>query len=513
MSFKKFISVILFSLCTVWMLSAFTIEFGSSDSSDIREPDSTKRRSDDYVGVIIKTKNVEDAEVYINGKLFGETPVATVDLSATTYDLEIRKKGYDTIKCRIRPKRYYTYTYIFEMQKTCGYITVQNVPSGAAVYINGSKYSSFPVEVEPGNHTVKVRKFGYEELVEKVYVENHVHVRVNVILTPADFAIRDFKLSKNVINPDYSSAIGRTEISFYVTNDGSAIVSVNDRYGNALWSHKFESFNTWEQSITWNGCNSEGEALPDGTYTVSLISYVGEYSATVKIDRSLNYPVTAFTPSGSGVGTLPCAFASTVGYGKLTASLGPGVLLSDNSFSITGLPITSGLQFNFAKHWEIGGSITIIPSFTGAGLQLRAGGSFKGTLSAQILPSLNLNFAGLCNYNYVKNGAAVNGFTAGAAAGLESKLFYTGVSAEYTFGQAKQLKCGAVVSLMPVNSVKVSAWAALYGKTSVEIGGEVISMPASSTISIDVKGYVVSPIENFGKNMSANAQIGLSYLF
>ena len=147
MKFKKYFSLVLVFLFTVCALSAASMEF--EYDGGVRNPDSTKRRDDELIGVIIKA-NVE-AEVYINGKLFGKTPVATVDLSATYYNLELRKSGYDTIRCKIYPRRRYTYVYEFVMQRTCGFINVKNYPSGSMVYVDGTRVSSFPMEVDPGS--------------------------------------------------------------------------------------------------------------------------------------------------------------------------------------------------------------------------------------------------------------------------------------------------------------------------------------------------------------------------
>ena len=233
MNSKKLFLILSLFLVAVCSLSAASV-YAEFEYSSLREPDTTKRRDDELVGVIIKT-NIEDAEVFINGEYFGKTPVATVDLDPTYYNLEIRKSGYDTIRCKIYPRRRYTYTYNFTLIKTCGYINVKGAPAGSTIYVDGVSNNSFPLEVAPGSHTVQVRKFGYNDYSETFYVENHKTVNASISLKPAPFTIQDFKISKNVINPDYNSGIGRVNFSFYVTNTGTAILSVNDRYGNQLF--------------------------------------------------------------------------------------------------------------------------------------------------------------------------------------------------------------------------------------------------------------------------------------
>lgn len=516
MSVKKLISSVTVFLFAVCMLSAVSY---SVEYSSIREPDTRKRRDDDYVGLIIKT-TPDDADIYINGKAFGKSPLATVDLGATTYTLEIRKSGYDTIKCRIQLRKHYTYTYNFVMQKTCGFIDVSNVPSGSTVYVDGVSHSSFPIEVSPGSHTVKVRKFGYQDFSESIYVENHATVGVRVSLITAPFELRNFRVSKKQINPDYKSSIGKITISFSVTNTGSALITINDRYGNTVWSYNFSSFSTWEQSVSWNGFGNDNEVIPDGEYTVNLYSMDYSFSERIKVDRSLSYPLTAYTTSGSGIGTIPCAFSSGVNYTKLSVAFGPECLMSDNSFKVSSFPVTGVMQFGFSKHFEMAGSFTIYPGMGASNISVRAGGSIKGTASMPIVSSLNLNFAGLLNYNYCNNksmsmvNGVLSGFKLGAAAGLEGKSLFLGVSGEYNFNpDGNVMKTGAALSLLPVNNVRASIWGALYNAEVVEAGVEFITMPASTAFSFDVKAYILKELNDTGKNFTANAQIGLSYLF
>ena len=514
MNIKRFFCVLFAAFVAVSSVSALSVEIDLGYEGGLREPDTKKRRDDDYVGVIIKT-NIEDAIIYIDGQSVGKSPFASVELSARYYDVEIRRSGYDTIKCRIHPKKYYTYTYNFVLIKTCGYITVRGMPQGSSVYVDGVSHSSYPLEVDPGNHTVKVRKFGYEDYVKDVYVANHKTAAVDVSMKVSPFSISRFKVSKSVINPDYSSAIGKTEFSFYVTNTGSAILSVSDRYGNIVWDHRYSSFSTWEQSITWNGTGSGGERLPDGVYTVKLTSYENEYTERVKIDRSLSYPLEAYTSFGSGIGTMPFAFASEVNYVKLFADVGPVITAQDNKASLQAIPVTLGMVIDFAHHFEIAGSVgpNIIVGNSTEQTSVKASGSFKGSGSARITSDLSLNFAGFAGYNY--NLLEDTGFAVGLSAGIETSDFYAGATGEYIFtgaGKDDAYKYGAAVSFIPSKTFKLSGWGAIRNNTTFEAGLEFVSMPANSSVSIDAKAWMESGITS-QKNVTISGKIGLSYLF
>ena len=527
---KKIFAIVSVFLFTVCCLSAASFEVNYSSS--VYEPDSTKRREDELAGVIIKT-NVESAEVYINGKLAGKTPYATAELSPSYYNIEIRKEGYDTIKCKIYPRRRYTYTYNFVMQKTCGYINVKNYPSGSYIYIDGSRQSSFPYEVYPGSYTVKVRKFGYEDYEERIYVDNHKTVTVNAALKTAPFKISNFKISKNQINPDYTSGIGKVNFSFEVTNDGSAVLSVNDRYGNEVWYHEYNSFSTWEQSITWNGTGTNGERLPDGQYTVNLYSFDFDESYSIKINRSLIYPLSVFTPSGSGIGSLPCAFGDGVNYVKLFVEFGPLIDMNGNGVSIYSLPVTTGMIIDFAKYWELSGSIGVgaatsekAANGTDGKNPILASGSLKRNFVIPLGGGTKIDFAGLINYNfcsiqgYAPLGTDMGkGLGLGFAAAFETKTAYFGVTGEYSFAKTTPssdvdvLKYGAVASIQPAKNLKTSAWASMTNNKVLEGGVEFITMPGSGAFCFDAKASVITDLSSENKNMFINAKFGLSYLF
>ena len=514
MKIKRIFCVLFAVFTAVCSLSALSVEMDLGYEGGLREPDIKKRRDDDYAGVIIKT-NVEEAVIYIDGQAVGPSPYATVELSARYYDLEIRKAGYDTIKCRIHPKKYYTYTYNFVLIKTCGYLNVRGAPDGAAVYVDGSSHSSYPIEVDPGNHTVKVRKFGYDDYVNEVYVANHKTVTVDISMKVSPFSISRFKVSKSTINPDYSSAIGKTEFSFYVTNTGSAILSVSDRYGNVVWDHRYSSFSTWEQSITWNGTGSGGERLPDGIYTVKLTSYENEFTEKVKIDRSLSYPLEVYTTSGSGIGTMPFAFASEVNYVKLFADIGPVITAADNKASLYAVPATFGMVIDFANHFELAGSVgpNVCLGNSGNQTTVKGGVSFKGSGGTKITSGLSLNFAGFASYNY--DLISDSGIAVGLSTGIETSALYAGVTGEYIFtGVDKDdvYKYGAALSFIPSRTFKLSGWGAIRNNTSFEAGVEFVSMPANSSVCIDAKAWMESGITS-QKNVTINGKIGLSYLF
>jgi hypothetical protein len=50
------------------------------------------------VGTLLVVVNVRDAQVFVDGQLVGQSPVATVKLKAGHYQVEVRRSGYSTYR-------------------------------------------------------------------------------------------------------------------------------------------------------------------------------------------------------------------------------------------------------------------------------------------------------------------------------------------------------------------------------------------------------------------------------
>ena len=525
-----FISFLVFFMA----FSAFAASPIEKEAGEIRNPDSQKRREDDNCAVIIQA-NVE-AELYLNGKLIGKTPYAATNLDLTVYTLELRKNGYDSIKCKIYPRKRYTFIYYFELQKSVGYINIKNAPSGAMIYIDGSRHTSFPAEVSPGGHTVKARKFGYEDFSEYVSVENHRTTSLSISLEPAPFKIKNFKVSRTTINPDYSSGMGRVNFTFDVTNDGSALLTVSDRYDNEVWTHNFSSFSTWNQSVTWDGSTGYGDSLPDGQYTVNLSGENFNESYKITIDRSLIYPLSVFTPAGSGIGSLPCAFGDGVSYTKVFVNFGGIFNVDSDQTRAQCFPVSAGIVLDFLKYNELTASAGTYITGKNETNPVEASVSFKRNFTFDLDSGMKFNFAPLLNYDFCSaytfgalGSNTGTGLGVGLAAAFETKVIYFGLTGQYSFGKTRivktnnslpydptdldVLKYGAAASFVPWQNLKTSLWTACYNNKLLEAGAEVIAMPGSSSFCCDAKVSLMTDLSTSDKNMLINAKFGLSYLF
>lgn len=496
----------------------------------IYEPSKHVEIDDESTSVLIEA-DVHDVDVYINGFYQGRTPIVIKDLLPGRYRVELRKRGYEPEFFIIKVRRGYDLHYKVHMQKIVGYIRLYDVPSEARVTVSGSDsttwvtgsrgYRDYTITTDPGSNEVFIKCFGYEKYSRWVDVRPYDTTSIYVDLVPAAFEISDFKCNKESFNPNYKGRLGQCEVSFEVTTDGKAAVTVFNENDEVVWEQAFNKFTTWEQSCIWDGKTSAGATLPDGNYVVQLKSESGEfeYSRVVAIDSSITYPVLTSTRVGlAGIGSVPVAYSENTHYIMISGQA--GAVQSGDALSGD---VSFGVLFNFAKHFEIGARIADFPGY-GRSNVAQAGVGFK-VYGATDLGSVNLCYGGLFRFGlstdgwYVPSGADCgNGLGAGAMVGVDTGMIYAGYTCQYliggTFGDAAiddyVLSNSICLSVKPTGSIKVGVWGSYFLSNTIDVGAEFCFMPMSSAFIINAKAdAMVTP----GYGIGVNAGIGLSYLF
>ena len=132
-----------------------------------------------------------NAEVLINGKSKGRTPLSIPNLKSETYRIEVKLKGYVSQKKSITPPSPLPSTAISESftlkpkSPSSFPIIIKSKPKGATVTLDGVKIkvkSPFKARVKPGAHEIIFTKKGYEEL-KKSFVTPPQSETINLSVT------------------------------------------------------------------------------------------------------------------------------------------------------------------------------------------------------------------------------------------------------------------------------------------------------------------------------------------
>lgn len=108
------------------------------------------------------TSNVNNADVYINGQKYGNTPL-TISLNPGVYNLTVKANGYNDFNTSINLTS--NQNVHAELVKNTLSLKVTSNINGADVYINGSRYGVTPLTVflASGTYSVTVKYSGYRD--------------------------------------------------------------------------------------------------------------------------------------------------------------------------------------------------------------------------------------------------------------------------------------------------------------------------------------------------------------
>jgi len=137
-------------------------------------------------GSLQLSSNIKGAELFINGKKQGQTPVSDIVLKAGTHKIRLNKAGYlawnGTVEIEKGKKRRLTATLKKEPPKK-GKLFVTVKPESAVMSLNGEAFKS-GLSVDAGTYTVKVTAALYESREVKAQVSPGKDAWVEVFLTP-----------------------------------------------------------------------------------------------------------------------------------------------------------------------------------------------------------------------------------------------------------------------------------------------------------------------------------------
>jgi hypothetical protein len=126
-----------------------------------------------------------DADVVVNGKLLGKTPLALRDLTLGSYTIRVARDGYvpEQRTLQLTARRPSTSATIdLRAEKSGpGRLNVQSRPAGARIYVNNRPAGSTPTSIPDlpaGPATVRIEMDGYRVWTTKVHVNAGEQTRV-----------------------------------------------------------------------------------------------------------------------------------------------------------------------------------------------------------------------------------------------------------------------------------------------------------------------------------------------
>ena len=120
---------------------------------------------DSNIGLLVLNSRPEDAEVLLDGKPIGKTPLKE-QVEEGKHSVEIRKSGYETVVQTVQIKSRETQTVpVVKLKYKPGSIRISSKPAGARITVNNTPYGDTPFklsDLQPGSYAIRVEKEGYD---------------------------------------------------------------------------------------------------------------------------------------------------------------------------------------------------------------------------------------------------------------------------------------------------------------------------------------------------------------
>ena len=150
--------------------------------------------------------------------------------------------------------------------------------------------------VATGQHVIKIRRFGYDDIVFKANVRPCSEFKVECKFRQSSFYCFDLYTSQDDLNPKLGESV---KISFDVNRNvlGKKVMCEikNEETGVVVFTKEFSNFTTFTQTFTFDGKDKDGNILPDGQYSVSIIYDDNVLSESISVDSTLSASRRSYT--------------------------------------------------------------------------------------------------------------------------------------------------------------------------------------------------------------------------
>lgn len=260
----------------------------------------------------------DDADVTINNRYVGRTPLTINDLSPGTHRVVISMSGYRTVERWIRLRDNSISELDVTLEQRVGFLAVAVQPESAELFLDGARLKDTGSRYPVGEYTLTAVAFGYRTDIRRITIHENRTTSVVVTLEPAPFAISALAIANSRFNPKSPGPSGSVVIRFTAAAPGSGDVTIRDEFGVPRFARSIEALSA-ENRVEWDGRDHAGVPLPDGVYTVVVRAMsadgetVVERLETAQIDSSLRiayrsmFGGTAGTQFSPDATTLPTA--------------------------------------------------------------------------------------------------------------------------------------------------------------------------------------------------------------
>lgn len=419
--------VLAVSGCAITAGSTFTSVVGSDDSDSSSRGTATEDVSGPEYALRVES-DPSGADVFLNGRLQGTTPLELESLNPGSYTLLVERDGYYSERRNISISANRGLIVDVELEPIVGFLDIRVAPSGAELRVDGERVDSgiFPVPV--GLRRISARLFGYRDREVRVAVVENSTTTVRLQMERAPFELSELSTLRERFNPANPGATGTTAIAFEVTAPGEGRLLVRDVNGTVIREINAGPFDTWDQSLRWNGRNAGGERVPDGVYQLELDLRGNDGRAVTRtvgtvVDSSLVIRYSTIWGASPGLLYAPTLTPLPPGQAQI-ALQGTGIITVVDEQITTRFPLRFGTRIGLGANTELGLYGGYIAHSDPTDDRFQAGGSVSWSSSPFPVAAAQMR-AG-----FSAGGMYQNGDSTGRIAGPDTQAGATGLFAQ-----------------------------------------------------------------------------------
>jgi hypothetical protein len=187
------------------------------------------------------------------------------------------------------------------------------------------------------------------------------------------------RLRRGRFNPANSGALGRAEVLFEVSAPGGGVLEVYTPEGRRVYEAPLGPFSARLQEFSWDGRDSQGRVVPDGTYTLRIKAWAapgaeepkGPHESraelTLELDSSLEIRPLAVPAAQGGLLFSPSPEVLPRGSYQLSGLVFLGRPPGEAAY-LDSLPLALALRFSPLDRLEFAAALNVNPRFDGTTL-------------------------------------------------------------------------------------------------------------------------------------------------
>ena len=390
--------------------------WAAGEQEDRRKDEGWSIRIEPKKSAIYVVSYPPGAEVYLNGTYRGVTPLSIYTMKKGLYTLDLRKDGClplsETIDYHGGNVRY-----TYKLTQLYGTLQVSVEPEEAAILFNSEKIkSSLSTQVPAGLNELQVSAFGYQTYREQIDVAENSLTERHIQLEKAEFTISSVDIDRGRFDPLKPGPSGKIRVTVSTTNIGTGEAKIINEQNQVVYRLPLR-FDSWTRQFRWDGRDSNGVPLPDGTYSL-VIEAQSEYG---QLPISREQKITIYRTEELYFRSLWSGSAGLL-YASSPEVLPPGSkqlsFLFQSHVSLTGhrSPTNLGIRLGFRENNEIDIQTGLITGLDLDDVPLFASVAWKKKLIDPV-ERRGFSFAGLLKlaYQNVDTDSQTNftGFSAG----------------------------------------------------------------------------------------------------